>query len=100
VPFLLSSRKNASPDPLLRLAAALVSQKLEHATVYTEYVVSLSDGVVVSTRSPEVGDHAPLDVDEMAEAEAVLLSDPEFCEVVRKLRLPEGAIVVADSWPV
>jgi Cu2+-containing amine oxidase len=99
VPWLLKSREG-SLDPLDRRGTALISLKLEHKTVYTEYVVSLSAKSVIKTRTTEDTDHAPFDVDEMLLAEQILLKDPEFIKVVDKLKLPQGAQILADSWPV
>lgn len=100
VPYLLSLRNGESPAPLARLATGLVAQTLPDQTQYTEYIVSLTEDKVVNAKYPETGDIAALDAEEMAEAEEWLLNDPEFIEVVKKLRLPEGSTVVADSWPV
>jgi primary-amine oxidase len=100
VPYLLAVRAGENPDRLPRLVSGLISQALPDETVYTEYIVSLTEDKVISTKNPQLGDHAPLDEDEMTEAEQWLLNDPDFIEVVKKLRLPPGAQVVADSWPV
>lgn len=66
---------------------------------YVEYTVSLTTSSVV-TAALDKEDHAPLDIDEMIHAEEILLNDPDFIAVVKRLNLPEGASVVADSWPV
>lgn len=58
--------------------------------------MSLRDDTVVSTRSLELGNYAPLDTEEMVEAKAVLLLVPQLCEVVIKSRLPEYDTAVAD----
>jgi Cu2+-containing amine oxidase len=100
VAYLLSARSGETPAPLERKASGLVSFALPDRTLYTEYVVSLTAEKVTSASETLAGDHAPLDADEMTEAEEWLLNDPEFIEVVKKLQLPAGATVVADSWPV
>lgn len=99
VAYLLATRKGTAP-PLPRQAQALVSHRTEDATVYTEYIISLDDSRVLSSRPLEKNEHAPLDPDEQVEAEQILLNDPEFIKVVKKLNLPEGSVVVGDSWPV
>ena len=100
MPYLLAARSGETPAPLERKAMGLISFALPDRTLYTEYVVSLTTEKVVSATETLAGDHAPLDADEMTEAEEWLLNDPEFIEVVKKLQLPAGATVVADSWPV
>ncbi len=99
VAHLLAARK-APAGPLPRQAQALVSHRTEETTVYTEYIISVDESRVLSSRPLEKHEHAPLDPDEQVEAEQILLNDPEFIEVVKKLNLPEGSVVVGDSWPV
>ncbi|KAK6906461.1 hypothetical protein I204_00732 [Kwoniella mangroviensis CBS 8886] len=99
VKYLLATRKRSATEGLPREAAALISRTTSGGVKYYEYIVSLTSNSVVSCQVVADLDHAPLDADEMVAAEEALLQDPEFAKVVEKLRLPEGAVVVADSWP-
>lgn len=102
VAYLLASRQQhgSPPKPLPRLASALVSQATDHKTTYTELTISLSHRRIIDSNVTQLHDIAPLDLEEMTEAEEWLLNDPDFIEVIKKLRLPEGSTIVADSWPV
>ena len=66
----------------------------------TEIVANVSAGSAeVETVRPVPGQHhVAADGMEMLMAEEALLNDPQFREVIAKLRLPADAKVVADGW--
>jgi primary-amine oxidase len=98
-PYLDELAAGGSPSPLPRCGEALLDIRGRDKAIFAEYYVSLSasaaavDKVVILDEHSKVG----LDAVEMIKAEEMLNASSEYQEVVKKLRLPEKAKVIAVS---
>ena len=43
-------------------------------------------------------DHAPMDAEEILEAEQIAVYHPDVQAEIAKLKLPEGTVVLSDPW--
>lgn len=96
-PYLDELAAGGSPTPPPRRGEALLDIRGKEKGIFAEYHVLLSspgtevDKVVVLDEHSKVG----LDAVEMIKAEEMLNASTEFQDVIKKLRLPEKAKVIA-----
>lgn len=63
-----------------------------------EAVVNLSEGKIESNVRLGANVHSNADGDEIIAVEKVALEDEGVKDVIAKLELPEGSVVVVDPW--
>ncbi|GAD93404.1 hypothetical protein PVAR5_2014 [Paecilomyces variotii No. 5] len=66
---------------------------------FFESVVSLDTDTEVEVVKAARGQHSPMDRGDPREIASIALTDPLVIEAVKKLHLPEDAVIQCDTWP-
>lgn len=95
-PYLAAERAGEKPAPLDR--KTLVIYYLKGTENLHEAVINLTKGSVESNVRVGPFLHPNADNEEIVAVEKAALEYPEVQAEIAKLKLPEGAVVVADPW--
>ncbi|KAM7217468.1 putative copper amine oxidase [Rhypophila decipiens] len=95
-PFLAAERAGEKPAPLDR--KSFVIYYLKGTENLHEAVINLTKGTVESNVKVGPFLHPNADNEEIVAVEKAALEYPEVQAEIAKLKLPEGAVVVADPW--
>ncbi|KAI6323560.1 hypothetical protein MCOR34_001812 [Pyricularia oryzae] len=96
IPYLDAEKKGQATSPIDR--RSLVGYYIRNTHKLHEAIVNLTQNVVESNVLLGPNVHANGDAEELLAIEEMLTSDPSVLAEVAKLKLPEGAKVVADPW--
>jgi primary-amine oxidase len=99
LPYLNAEAAGASSSERVFVPRCLsLIWSLDNDVTVTESIVSLDANKEVSRSGTAKGQHGPIDRGENKLAMGAILSDPQVLAAIKKLHLPEDAIVQADTW--
>ncbi|KAK1597067.1 copper amine oxidase [Colletotrichum navitas] len=95
-PYLDARDKGQSPPQPDR--RAFLTYYVRGTDLFHEAVANLTTGKVESNVKLGANLHGNVDYDEAQIVEKIALEDPKVVAEIKKLELPEGAVVCADPW--
>ncbi|KAJ0163852.1 Copper amine oxidase 1 [Colletotrichum tanaceti] len=95
-PYLDAKDRGLSPTQPDR--RAFLAYYVRGTDLFHEAIVNLTSGEVESNIKLGANVHGNVDYDEAQMVEKIALEDPKVLAEIKKLELPEGAVVCADPW--
>lgn len=96
-PFLRAEREGTAAASLARKASALYYHRGTSDLFLAE--VNLTSNSITKVEKLGAGLHGQNDIDEIIELREACLKDPKVVAEIKRLGLPGGMQVVADTWP-
>ncbi|PGH18879.1 hypothetical protein AJ80_04297 [Polytolypa hystricis UAMH7299] len=97
VPYLEAERSSSDSSSRPPPRVAQVQFFLDKSSDFRDVRVNLATGTVAD-EARLTGKHSFLDSEQMDASESACLADPQVQEVIKKLELPEDAVVCVEPW--
>ena len=93
----LNAQHSGSPLPRLDRVVTVMFINVHKRQLY-EADINIPERKIVRLEAIDKKYHAPGDATEIMQLEKLAAEDPQIQEEIKKLKLPEGTVVVCDPW--